>query len=200
MAHWGFWEWLTYSCIGIAAVVLAADQAIKGSPELIVRFSGLLKAPTWNYAPLALIIVSGVVLVGQQIGLFGAKVQNVEGAQSQPAFIKTSIRLQFFGDRRIPHDIGQQNVATWFAYFSPSIKVTPQDAQGKPMDGGFEVPPNWVVLIVFDRLSAYRQGIANFSNPEIAPPIEVRHATTRSMVVTTSGLLPAGVLEIYALE
>jgi hypothetical protein len=202
MSYWGFWEWLTYSCIAIAAVVLALDQAIKGSPELIVRFSTLLKARTWSYAPLALIGLSGLLLVGQHVGVIGTKVQNVEAGRprQQPGFVKTSVRLQFFGDRRIPLDVARENVATWFAYYSPSIKVTPQDPEGKAMAGGFEVPPNWVVLIVFDQPTDYRQAVATFSNPEIAPPIEVRHTTTRSVVVTTGGLLPAGVLEVHLIE
>jgi hypothetical protein len=202
MSHWGFWEWLTYSCIAIAALVLAFDQAIKGSPELIARFSSLLNARTWSYAPLALICLSGLLLIGQQMGVIGRKVQNVETGHSrqQHGFVKTSIRLQFFGDRRIPHDLARENVATWFAYYSPSIKVSPQDAEGKAMAGGFEVPPNWIVLIVFDQPTEYRQAVASFSNPEMAPPIEVRHTTTRSVVVTTSGLLPAGVLQVYLVE
>jgi hypothetical protein len=37
----------------LAAVALAADQAIKGSTDL--RLTGLLETPLWSYAPLALI-------------------------------------------------------------------------------------------------------------------------------------------------
>lgn len=196
MRDWGFWEWLTYACIALAAVALAADQAIKGSTELRKRLAGLLHRPLWNYAPLVLIGISALLVVGQQLGVIGRRAQNVEPGEVQVAFVDTTLRLQFFGDRRIPHDLGSQNVATWFAYFSPSIQVTPADDKGNRMPGGFEVPPNWVILVVLDRPSSYRQGIATFSNPEIAPPIEVRQATTRSIVVTTGALLPAGILEI----
>lgn len=203
MSYWGFWEWLTYVCIGIAALVLATDQAVKGSPTMIAHFSGLLKSPYWNYAPLVLIAISALLILGHQTGIIGTKVQNVGTEQpplARPSFQKTSLKLQFFGDRRIPIELGSNNVATWFSYYSQSVKVSTQDAQGNEMPGGFEMPPNWVIFAVFDKAADYRQAVAVFSNPELSPPIEVRQTTTRSLVVTVGGMIPAGVLEISIVE
>ena len=102
MPSWSFWDWLTYICIGVAALVLALDQAIKGSPQLLGNLSGLLAKPSWNYAPLALIGLSGVLILLKQFGIVGAKDanHNVELAAQNPdiKYIKTGLRLQFFGD------------------------------------------------------------------------------------------------------
>jgi len=200
MHDWGFWEWLTYAGIALAAVALAADQAIKGSPNLRKRLKGLLERPLWSYSPLGLIGLSAVLIVLQTLGIVGRHDTKTVGPEAAPAFVETVLRLQFFGDRRVPRDVGNQNVATWFAYYSQSVQVTPTDDKGNRLPGGFEVPPTWIILVVLERPSIYRQGIASFSNPELAPPIEVRQATTRSIVVTTGALLPAGVLEISTVK
>lgn len=196
MSNWGFWEWLTYSCIGVAALALASDQAIKGSPEMTKQFSSLLSAPIWNYAPLVLIAVSGILILGHQFGILGSRTKTTEAPNEQTQFIETSLRLQFFGDRRTPHDVGQSNVINWVSYYSPSIRMIPRDANGEIIPGTMETSPNWVIFLVFDKPVNYRQTIVNFSNPEIAPPIHVGNETMRSLFIRTDGMIPAGVLSI----
>jgi hypothetical protein len=67
MAEWGFWEWLTYGCIGIAALMLALDAAVKQSPDLNARFGRLLASRLWAFTPFALILVSAVVIAVQHL-------------------------------------------------------------------------------------------------------------------------------------
>jgi hypothetical protein len=85
----------------------------------------------------------------------------------EPRPIKTVLRLQFFGDHRVPQAISSENIANWFAYFSPSISVTLQ------VPGGFEVPPNWAIFLTLDKPATYRQVITSFSNPEVMPLTEI---------------------------
>jgi hypothetical protein len=204
MSSWSFWDWLTYTCIGVAALVLALDQAIKGSPQLLGNLSGLLAKPSWNYAPLALIGLSGVVFLLKQVGIVGARVANhnvQSGAENLDIkYIKTRLRLQFFGDHRIPHEVSSDNVAVWFAYFSASLSITPMDASGKPIDGGMQIPPNWVVFVALDKPAKYRQAIVSFSNPEVMPITDTHMANTRVIAISTRGQIPAGVLSIEVAE
>ncbi|MCW5590686.1 MAG: hypothetical protein KIS74_01180 [Burkholderiales bacterium] len=203
MSSWSFWDWLTYTCIGIAALVLALDQAIKGSPQLLGAFSGLLVKPSWNYAPLALIALSGVLLVLKQLNVLDPKGTNhhVEPAVSdEVGYIKTKVRLQFFGDQRIPHEVSSENVAVWFAYFSASLSITPMDANGKPIDGGMQIPPNWVIFVALDKPAKFRQAIVSFSNPEVMPIVDTHMANARVIAMSTRGQIPAGVLTIEVIE
>jgi hypothetical protein len=197
---WGFWEWLSYTCIAIAAIILAVDQAVKGSSTTTSYLTGIAGGPIWNYAPAFLVGLSAILIVAQRLGWVGSKTKfDTEASthvSSSPTYIRTELRLQFFGDQRTPHEISSVNIATWFAYFSPSITLTPQDASGNPLPGGFEVPPSWAIFITVDIPSSYRQATVRFSNPEVMPITEVRMATTRSIVVTARSQFPAGVLEI----
>lgn len=204
MSSWSFWDWLTYTCIGVAALVLALDQAIKGSPLLLGDLSGFLAKPSWSYAPLALIGLSGVLLLLKQLGILSAKSANHNvqlGAQNLDVrYIKTRLRLQFFGDHRIPHEVSSDNVAVWFAYFSASLSITPMDASGKPIDGGMQIPPNWVVFVALDKPAKFRQAIVSFSNPEVMPITDTQMANTRVIAISTRGQIPAGVLTIEIAE
>ena len=203
MREWGFWEWLAYACIAVAAIALAVDQAAKGSPALADKLAVILDTGVWHYMPLFLVIVSGITVIANQFGFVGsnnvAKNPLSEHSNLEASFIRTSLRLQFFGDYRTPIEISSRNVATWYAYYSPSMNVTFKDADGKEI-GGQGMPPSWAIFITLDKPTAYRQGIVSFSNPEKAPPMEVRFATTRSMVSTVAGQVPAGVLEVHIEE
>jgi hypothetical protein len=65
---WGFWDRLAYATLWIAAVIVAADTALKGSQRLAPHFDWLLENRLWSYAPLILMTLSGVVFLGKQLG------------------------------------------------------------------------------------------------------------------------------------
>ncbi|MCU7942370.1 MAG: hypothetical protein KZQ87_06780 [Candidatus Thiodiazotropha sp. (ex Cardiolucina cf. quadrata)] len=69
---------------------------------------------------------------------------------TDPKYIKSGLSLQFFGDKRIPHEESSDNIANWFSYFTSSISVTPKDEDGNNVEGGFVVPPSWVVFLAFN--------------------------------------------------
>lgn len=125
-----------------------------------------------------------------------AKLSDVSTAISV-ATRKTMLRLQFFGDKRVPHEISADNIINWFAYFSPSIDVAFNDENGREISRS-STGPNWAVFLVMDRPVTYRQAIVSFSNPALMPVIDVHMATERAVLIGTRGLVPAGVLEISA--
>lgn len=204
MSKWSFWDWLTYTCIAAAALVLALDQAIKGSPALLGSLSGLLARPSWNYAPLVLIGLSGVLLVLKQLNFLGksdtGQNANLSAQDLEPKYIKTTLRLQFFGDYRIPHEVSSDNVACWFAYFSASLSITPMDESGNSIAGGMQIPPNWAIFVALDKPSKFRQAIVTFSNPEVMPVTDTHMANARVIAISTRGQIPAGVLTIQIAE
>src|ERR1051326_2241480 len=62
MVGWGFWEWLAYAGIAIAAIMLALDAGVKQSPDLNLRFAWLLANRVWAFTPFVLILVSAVAI------------------------------------------------------------------------------------------------------------------------------------------
>ena len=142
---------------------------------------------------------AGALLFGG-VALAGAiwkSYQPPPATEQAPLPIRTGVKLQFFGDQRIPTEITQNNVASWFAYFSRSLTITPQDAEGHPIAGGMQIPPNWAIFISFDRPATYRQVIVDFSNPSAMPVIDRQFQNSRVLVISTRGMLPAGVLDIH---
>ncbi len=66
MAAWGFWEWVAYGGIVVAALLIAVDGAIAQSEHLRTHFPRLLKG-YMAFLPLASIVVSGCVFGYQQL-------------------------------------------------------------------------------------------------------------------------------------
>ena len=201
MKRWGFWDWVTYSCVGVAAIALAVDQAIKGSPRLVGQFSALLDVPAWSYLPLILMVISACVMLLKQLNVLGGEVSVAEEAAQPDSseasdFLATRVRLQFFGDQRIPHEISSENVAVWFTYFSNSLSIQPLGEDGKPAPGGMAMPPNWVIFLALDRPSNFRQVLVSFSNQEAMPIVDIHMANARVIAISTRGLIPAGVLTV----
>jgi uncharacterized protein involved in cysteine biosynthesis len=58
MAPWKFWDWVAYTGIWVAAVILAADAGLKGSPTLMESIPNWLKWEYWPFVPLALLSLS----------------------------------------------------------------------------------------------------------------------------------------------
>jgi hypothetical protein len=73
MADWGFWEWVAYAVLFVAAIILAADQGIKLAPDLSGSLRWLLASPWWAFAPLALILLATGILVSRELGWLGSR-------------------------------------------------------------------------------------------------------------------------------
>jgi hypothetical protein len=64
MATWGFWEWLTYGCIAVAALMMAVDQGAQRSGSARKFLGPLIQSALWAFAPFALILLSAVLILG----------------------------------------------------------------------------------------------------------------------------------------
>jgi hypothetical protein len=68
-------DWIFFACLGVSAIYLAADTAAKQTHSKLVlaqRFPPWLRTPTWNYLPLVLMIVAGLILTAKAAGLLDA--------------------------------------------------------------------------------------------------------------------------------
>jgi hypothetical protein len=148
---------------------------------------------TFVVALLALAAVSYVVDVSDRMGWIKPKEPPLQE-------VKTTLRLQFFGDLRVPVEIEpSENIFSWYALYGPSIQISMRNAQGEsisPPSGmpGFE--PTWSIFVVFKEPTKYRQIATTFSNPQLLPPTQVMGNTSRSLIFHSARLMPAGVLEI----
>jgi hypothetical protein len=68
MARWGFWDWVAYGCLFIAAAVLAADQGLKGAPNVAAHLPSILSADILAFAPLGLVLIGSAILVIKDFG------------------------------------------------------------------------------------------------------------------------------------
>jgi hypothetical protein len=84
--------WTEPVLIGIAAVVLALNQALKDAPELTGRVQFLKPKGWWNYIPLGLVIVAGVVWL-----LPGSIEENAATSVSSPDFPLRAVQNAFEG-------------------------------------------------------------------------------------------------------
>jgi hypothetical protein len=103
MADWTFWEWIAYTTMLVAAIVLAADQGIKLAPEMTNYVPAFISSPLWAFAPLALLMIGTAILIGQGFGWFGHRLAN-----------RAELRLRSHGDHRVPTVVSENNVWRWY--------------------------------------------------------------------------------------
>jgi hypothetical protein len=109
--------------------------------------------------------------------------------------IRSVLRLQFYGDERVPTAIENQNVATWYTLYSPrAAMISTDNATGKKTTVA-EIPKSWAIFMTFDRPTTFNEVTVSLSSPGL-PAYDIKQTTTRSVLVTFSSDIPAGTLEI----
>lgn len=68
--RWKFWEWIAYGGIAVAAIMLAVTTGFREAspPVMLPHF---LDTSVWGFTPLALLIVSAVVILARALGWIG---------------------------------------------------------------------------------------------------------------------------------
>jgi uncharacterized protein (TIGR02594 family) len=84
VAHWGFFEWLTYGLIALAAIISAADLALKHAPMISNRVPGLIRGPLFGILPFMALIGSAVLIGLNQFGVIHTASDPVEINGSLP--------------------------------------------------------------------------------------------------------------------
>jgi hypothetical protein len=187
------------SIAGIAWIVaLAAAVELHVVQDAFATRERRNQMMTW-----ALIVVGALVLGGGILRLANSRdVVTLNTEIARPSMvIKTGLKLQFYGDHRIPTEVGADNIYHWFALFSPSIGLSYYDKDGNeivPSGGSPRYGPTWNVFVVLKQPITYGQITTSFSNPEKMGPTQILGQTDRSFIFNTFKEMPAGVLEIRA--
>jgi hypothetical protein len=111
------------------------------------------------------------------------------------SYIKTELRLQFFGGQRPPSQAHADNIFTNYSLWTPSAILEVGD-KGQKIHETMLYPESWAIFVLFEKPTNYADVNVSFSNPGF-PQYEVKQTTNRSLLVSVSGSIPAGFLEIY---
>jgi len=71
MRNWRFWDWLAYTGVFVAAVILAADTGMRQSPEF-QKYVGFMHSAWWGFAPLILLVGATAILIARSFGWVGS--------------------------------------------------------------------------------------------------------------------------------
>lgn len=148
------------------------------------------KLPNWLYA---VICGFGLFLIGLGLGMWTGG-QGGRAAPDIPALIDTALFLQFSDTNSVPIEKNTKNIKYWYAYHTGSISVNEQDVAGKQI-GGFSVPPQWIVFVIFDKAPLIKQLIAICTGLN-KPKCDVQAANSAYAVVTAVGDMTDATLEI----
>ena len=105
---------------------------------------------------------------------------------------RTVLRLRFSGKLEPPASQFEENVASWFAYWSPGGRAV--DQNGKML---FEVPSSWALFVTFEKPVIYRQARVSFSGASVEH-WEIRQSLSSSLVITFAGPIPLCDVEVSA--
>jgi hypothetical protein len=111
--------------------------------------------------------------------------------------VKTELRLRFSGKPEKPVEVHNENIESWYTVWGPSAAISFADANQKELNAKIVVPENWVIFVLFRKLITYRELDVSFSHPGF-PQWETKQSTSRFAIITVSGSIPVGNLEIYA--
>lgn len=181
---------------GAVSFSTLVDWFVAAKWESIARFVN-----RWR-RPMAFVFIStgAVCLAVGILLLWSVQPQPATLTVAPNAFVKTSLVLQFYGDHRIPVQVGEsENIYYWYAQFSPSLGMTFHDKDGNEIVPPGSAPrfgPMWNVFVVLKQPTVRRQIVTTFTNPEKMGPSEIIGETDRSFIFHSFKEMPAGVLEI----
>ena len=92
MSHWTVWEWIAYATLWISAIIVAVDGGLKMSSEIherVPRLRSAVKSPWWAFAPVVLIVLASILLVGREVGWLGPSAPNFADQNMEQVINKT---------------------------------------------------------------------------------------------------------------
>jgi hypothetical protein len=110
MRGWTFWDRNAYLCLWVAAMILAADTAMKLAPDLAQKLPSWFKSPIFGFAPLALLIIAAGLFVVGNTGFF--------------AFIGSRHPIKLFLERDSSTNLLGIQTFPGVSYIQPSVVAT----------------------------------------------------------------------------
>ena len=206
IGYWhGTWKLISDNWQALSVTFLFYGASIAAAAFEIRRYAVMIMANThWIVNPV-LIAVSILSLFGFAIGvllvsrwLTGKTAighdRDFLPKEPEEKAIRSLLRLQFHGGQKFPTEIENENIHSWFAYRTAQAQIRATNPEGKEIVAQ-EIPPNWVIQIVFESDVEYKEIDINFpSNNEITA--QVYGHTERSILIATNDDLPVEQMEI----
>ncbi len=134
MSRWGFWDWVGYACLGVAAFGLAAGAAMRDQPNLWAKLPDFLTDSRWGYVPAILFALGTFILAVEYVApLFKRSpppIQQVKEDEKKP---EVGIRTRVVIDVKPDHLMGLYRDHTHIqaeklaeAYIGKWIKISAQ--------------------------------------------------------------------------
>jgi hypothetical protein len=62
MRNWKFWDWIAYTCLGVAAIGMAVGESLKENQAMFEWLPSFLLSPKLAYAPIILFALGSAIL------------------------------------------------------------------------------------------------------------------------------------------
>jgi len=118
------------------------------------------------------------------------------GVHEEVGRVKTELRLRFSGKYERPEGIHADNIENWYTLWNERQEVS-FFGEGNKQIGGLVSSGGWTIFVSFQKPTTYRELSVSFSDPGF-PQWEVKLQTPRYVIISVSGPIPSGNLEIYA--
>ena len=98
MAKWGYWDWIGYAVLGVAAIIEAINTSLRAAPDLSANLPSFLTGGIIGYLPLLFFVVATLILV---LRAFGYLPSRKTGKQNSPEILEPVENRVFFRERVI---------------------------------------------------------------------------------------------------
>lgn len=175
MSQWSAWDWIAYGCLAIAAFGVALWKEF---PKVFEQWTGLAGA-IWSFFPAGLVVIA--------TGIFIVRLWAKPTSKVEPLVDRSELRMQSYGDERVPTVVSQINVWRWF--YGRNI-FQGFDPTGNPRNMAVAVS----LFVSFDKPT--KVGTMTVHADFRLPRYEVKEFNNRFAVIWFSEDLPAGSFKI----
>lgn len=81
MRDWGFWDWLAYITLGLAALIEAGNTGLRSAPDLAEALPHIFKAEWLGFLPLGLFLAATIILLLRATGIIRNKKRKPAAAE-----------------------------------------------------------------------------------------------------------------------
>ena len=167
MSTWGFWDWIAYISLLIAAIIIAIIQGGKDmNPPSWIQ--GFISKISWSYIPIILIIIATSIFVFKELGWIAIKPTKEYKIDNWDKYSKTPIIGKTYVNQRVLLDGNSYNNCTFTNVTLVYNGTAPFDLANNVFNGGIIISsdkPNIAALIItLKELNFFRQDLKSYGS------------------------------------
>src|SRR5260221_14385461 len=95
MSNWSGWDWISYGCLGCAALGLAIGAWGKEYPEMLSGLPSFLSSPKWAAVPAVLFVLATIIFIVRLFVIPTASIATTSNSAPQsPLIINEPVPLK----------------------------------------------------------------------------------------------------------